>query len=1499
MADLLGTDEFLVNRDNVTYTQEQATLMANLESDDLLLINRDDVTYTITGSDLTGSIIDPLSVTVVISPTSGYINVEHTANPVASGGKAPTGGYVYTYQWIIADDANGTNATNLAGETNSTYTPVSSQLGKYLGCTCGTTDALGTSASGTGYVGPITQPEVAVDIDDVVLTQNQTNANRFTSNSFTTTVTYTETPSPTQSVEMTAKVVGALGIEAGTDVITSNGYTGTASTSVPLTLNSNIYLTDGTFEVDDVVEASASYTPETDTINKVDNVLVDVNVTQGTPGAQLRCRGGGCAFTSSTFNQDVGFESPGGSFDVTFDPPLNGNIGIWSIRSEDPYTVTLKDSNGDTITNVTSKASPGTYGECFVFQAGVQSDVAGMFMNNTSANDSVLCGVTVDDVVLVDGVDTGTRVLSLSGSKDIELFQVDDVVGNTETFSPNSTQQVYYVNGVVNGRQFKTPESDPGNAFDGNSGTRCQSGSPNEENGIGMVWPTGASFGGTAIKIKLATNGTIRFVVNEDWDTPIPTEGTLPTGVVFEGNDTFDITSFVAARGQTLKSVYVYSTAGTMGVNGFNNGNGWISQSYGTKTLTDVKVTATDVSAKTITVNGGNWDDSNQSQVWSNGATLGTGNIYSDGGSIDKVPERIFDGDDSTSCVPEKGTASNSVELNLAISLADVTKIRVRGSSMDRCYVNDGNSVPSTTNGWNTIYDGAAISLTSLKIERTSGVSGGGSTTGFAVSGVEINGKLLVDAVNDSQVWSEQTTSNFLSGYKADKAFNGVLDGNDGCIGNSQFTFDFTDLTVNSTLRFWGSGTNGSFNLVLDGQVLTPFLDGDQWHEIDLSGVSLPADFTQMNSIDTSVIIAGVEVDGKLLFDQGIRNLGDNKVSTVSAKQGKGTISDITGSVVTIDPYTDNCFKEGQYLTHATTKNIQITPLSDSIDSVSGDTLTLTGSKDLVNFSSGDAVTMANADGTAASYTPVSDSIVSVSGTAPAITLTLSGDKDLAYFRPGDVVQPGDLGNQSFYDLDVNDRANWSDGDRVPAHLWDGRIDTYCSPKAGLEFTGDFTSIGGIPVTGHLYISESGISEDQDLKVNNIAIRPNYTLVNGNDPDGNVVGRPFWKVPAADIGNKIDTIYFFRGNSGNGAQTAAWWDDNGWILGGTDVKVVSTSKPGDANHPSITVDGGDWAVDSNLPVYADDISGENGISSGTAQNAFDGDTTTYCSAAGVTSRLQSTVKWTFDAAADGLAGDVRVYVKGEGVIQDGADNEIGTYSATGWVTLSGDITSMSNAIVVRAAAGEVAAVAAYEVDGVVVLGRTPGDTEVTGPAKSGTGTVSSRNPANNTITLSTNNDEWMDGYYVKGPLKNRIEKTAYLKFDASGTVEEISRLPQAAVTMTASDPVLTFPAQFGTGDAPDTELANPTALQTEITAKNTFSSGTVNTDTQASNSLYPQTNNRSVPASGEKRTTAEGLAQFIANVDTFSGRQAAANTDPTDATSIYNAKLLEINEELE
>ena len=221
MAELLGTDEFLVNRNDVTYTQQQETLMATLQDTDHLLVNRAGQTYKITGEDLINSVVDDLEVTVILAPTTGYTEVEVTAVPVVSGGKQPDGGFIFTYQWVTADDAAGTNKTNITGANAATFTPDNAQVGKYLGCVVSTTDALGTSAEGEAYIGPIQILAQAPVIAEVTVSEIYDGSNRYTDKEFPYVTTMAVDGEPAPTFEVKAKLSGTtFDFDVMSDVIT-------------------------------------------------------------------------------------------------------------------------------------------------------------------------------------------------------------------------------------------------------------------------------------------------------------------------------------------------------------------------------------------------------------------------------------------------------------------------------------------------------------------------------------------------------------------------------------------------------------------------------------------------------------------------------------------------------------------------------------------------------------------------------------------------------------------------------------------------------------------------------------------------------------------------------------------------------------------------------------------------------------------------------------------------------------------------------------------------------------------------------------------------------------------------------------------------------------------------------------------------------------------------------------------------------------------------------
>ena len=112
--------------------------------------------------------------------------------------------------------------------------------------------------------------------------------------------------------------------------------------------------------------------------------------------------------------------------------------------------------------------------------------------------------------------------------------------------------------------------------------------------------------------------------------------------------------------------------------------------------------------------------------------------------------------------------------------------------------------------------------------------------------------------------------------------------------------------------------------------------------------------------------VVSTDVSAKtIIVDGGTWTPNVDKVSTSSPKRGEGTIKTINGTAVTIEPFVNNCFKEDQFLVFKTPKVIEVTPLTDSIDSFnkSTNTLALSGGKDLNQLTNGDTIYMT--DGTA------------------------------------------------------------------------------------------------------------------------------------------------------------------------------------------------------------------------------------------------------------------------------------------------------------------------------------------------------------------------------------------------------------------------------------------------------------------------------------------------------------------------------------------------------
>ena len=289
-------------------------------------------------------------------------------------------------------------------------------------------------------------------LDSVVLGQKPPiDTNRFTGKSFVT--TSANTGGAATTLEMTGTVVGQLGIQAGSDPITTNNYPGSSGTDIVLDLQGATNL--GTLiEVGDTVTANAVYTPETSTIASIQAGLYsNYSIENG-----FQSQGGTGAFTvsgtagSEFFSKDNFWSQ--GQHDVTvtvnFDPPIpfqsSVRVYAWGNRPNHQCTVytsignyvttNLINDSGD-ITNLANKYDgTGTVSK-LVFTGGYE--------NNTGYN---LGGIMVDEDVTsllrVDPTSSRTsgvigdpeKVFSFSDTQDIALFEAGDIVQGADPSIP-------------------------------------------------------------------------------------------------------------------------------------------------------------------------------------------------------------------------------------------------------------------------------------------------------------------------------------------------------------------------------------------------------------------------------------------------------------------------------------------------------------------------------------------------------------------------------------------------------------------------------------------------------------------------------------------------------------------------------------------------------------------------------------------------------------------------------------------------------------------------------------------------------------------------------------------------------------------------------------------------------------------------------------------------------------------------------------------------------
>ena len=436
---------------------------------------------------------------------------------------------------------------------------------------------------------------------------------------------------------------------------------------------------------------------------------------------------------------------------------------------------------------------------------------------------------------------------------------------------------------------------------------------------------------------------------------------------------TVDNTNVTYYKNGTLVGTYAHGKSGAFFVHAalFPNGNvthtinfGATAFSYTPPTgYTGLSETVTTYTYPTVTVDGGTWDSSNQSQFWTgNFSCTSNGNLF----RADSEAYLAFDGDETTAATSVNGATPTIFVLDLGQDYPVGTIVEAAVS-----WSNDTvNMKLNDTSNFSSYIDSQDVSTGSSYIAQHNITSSGSfryiqwerPSNAHALYFVKINGKMLVDAVDDSQVWSGNvsvTNGVELRSGSIAKMFSPV-------VSNSESNFSYYESNSSaSTLTFDPpiTSTNGNVHMYISA-----------YQAGDGQGV-------QING--SPYTLSGVHGTGS---DPKLFDLGTQSLSTISWTAPGGTNLRLNNPVV-----------DGKLLIDTGTRDFGDTKISSSIPYEKS--LTFADTTEFTRLISPLSMTDANGD----VISPVSDVIANVNGNI----LTLASDTNLTYFRPGDEVQPG------------------------------------------------------------------------------------------------------------------------------------------------------------------------------------------------------------------------------------------------------------------------------------------------------------------------------------------------------------------------------------------------------------------------------------------------------------------------------------------------------------
>ena len=692
-----------------------------------------------------------------------------------------------------------------------------------------------------------------------------------------------------------------------------------------------------------------------------------------------------------------------------------------------------------------------------------------------------------------------------------------------------------------------------------------------------------------------------------------------------------------------------------------------------------------------VTVNGGNWDTSNQSEVWSSNIT----------GTI-RNPEKAFNGvigDD-----PEIATAHGGEEFTINFNTPISGALEIRGGdygaggSTAVATCSDGTVFPIGSAAWpNFQWFGPenVSNVTSIAFTQPNG-------GGISLSAIRLDGKLLVDTIEDSQIWSAglTTPSNaFNGGQPATDAFDGELAtfAGAGSVGEDMVFQPTTPVSYSDSVEVY-TAQAGQMILNSDSPVATT--DATGWVTL-VSGSS--------GSINTITIdpnsnrratLHAIRVDGKLLIDSGVRDFGDKKLTSSIPYEKSLTFTDTTELANMVGP-----------LEMTDANGDVVTPVSDTIANVSGNVLTLQGDTNLAYFQPGDevqtGVQVVSVDAAAPSITVDGGSWYGADGTGGTYEISKSlrfNSADSSYMH----WTPSSAGNQKTWTwsgwvkrVNFNEECVLFSGSASPGAnyyiTFSGGTGTGTGPDGLSFFYGYGIHVGTAANTfrdpNAWYHVVVAVDTTQSTPAERVKI-----YVNGTE-----VTYSYTNYPSQDADLGINSSY--RMSMGAINSYAAWSLSDMYLA---DVHFID----GQAIAPTAFGE-----VDSNnvwQPKEASIPSPNNGTTwssynavTGTTgstdmTNAFDGDLSTFTSLGSGDGTTTATAVFTPPSPITVNTG-VRVYIgvdRGQTISVNGSQTNASVSAGWNNVSFTGTLTSLS---IGPTNAGSSSNIAAIEIDGVVLV----------------------------------------------------------------------------------------------------------------------------------------------------------------------------------------------------